>query len=253
MAHHPRLQQRLRRWLFAHATLFYLGSVALLSALRGGARGGRRAGGAGAALDAGSGWALVALLPASDLAVALVQRLVHRIARPRRLPRLDLRGGVPEAARTMVIVPTLLSSRRGRAGAGRAPRGARAREPRTRASTSRCSPTSRTRRAEHLPGEDEALAAAVAGIEALNARYAPETRGPLLPVPPGAPVEPERGRVDGLGAQARQDRGVQPAAARRHRHQLRRAGRRPRDPAAASATASRSTATRACRATRRGS
>jgi hypothetical protein len=36
--------------------------------------------------------------------------------------------------------------------------------------------------------------------------------------------------VDGLGAQARQDRGVQPPAARRHGHRLRRTGGRARDP-----------------------
>ena len=62
-------------------------------------------------------------------------------------------------------------------------------------------------------------------------------------------MERARRRVDGLGAQARQDRGVQPAAARRHRHELRGAGRRPGRPAAACATASRSTPTRGCRAT----
>ena len=61
---------------------------------------------------------------------------------------------------------------------------------------------------------------------------------------------PREGVLDGLGAQAREDRGVQPPAARRHRHQLRRPARRPGDPAPASATASRSTPTPACRATR---
>ena len=54
--------------------------------------------------------AILALIPASELAVALMHRIVHRFARPMLLPRLDLRGGVPESARTMVIVPTLISS-----------------------------------------------------------------------------------------------------------------------------------------------
>ena len=39
----------------------------------------------------------------------------------------------------------------------------------------RCSPTSRTRQRSTSPGEDEVLATAVAGIEALNARYASGT------------------------------------------------------------------------------
>jgi cyclic beta-1,2-glucan synthetase len=54
--------------------------------------------------------ALLALLPASEVAIVLVQRMVSSMVTPRRLPRLDLGGGVPESATTMVIVPTILSS-----------------------------------------------------------------------------------------------------------------------------------------------
>jgi cyclic beta-1,2-glucan synthetase len=173
VAHHPRLKQRLRRGLFAHATFFYLGSVALLTSLA-----------LGLALAVAwttqaPPWAwvwvgVVALIPASELAVALVQRIVHRIVRPRLMPRLDLRGGVPGTARTMVIVPTILSSAEG------------ARElvehlevhalgnmdPHIHFALLTDFPDAT---AEHLPGEAEALAAAVAGIQALNARYAPES------------------------------------------------------------------------------
>ena len=53
---------------------------------------------------------LLALLPASDLATSLVQRLVAVLARPRHLPRLDFESGVPEQAETMVVIPTLLDS-----------------------------------------------------------------------------------------------------------------------------------------------
>ncbi len=58
-------------------------------------------------------------------------------------------------------------------------------------------------------------------------RHRPAQRPPrqrphrsLLSVPPGPPLESEGRPVDGMGAQARQDRGVQPPAARRRRHQL---------------------------------
>ena len=44
------------------------------------------------------------------IAGAFVQRLIAWAVAPRRLPRLDLTDGVPDDARTMVIVPTLLGS-----------------------------------------------------------------------------------------------------------------------------------------------
>ncbi|MGH7318695.1 MAG: glucoamylase family protein, partial [Candidatus Rokuibacteriota bacterium] len=53
---------------------------------------------------------LVALLPASDLAVALVNRAVMKVLGPRPLPRLELPDGVPSDLRTLVVVPTLLTS-----------------------------------------------------------------------------------------------------------------------------------------------
>ena len=48
------------------------------------------------------------LLPASALAKELVDRSVARILPPRRLPRLDLRDGIPAELRTIVVIPTLL-------------------------------------------------------------------------------------------------------------------------------------------------
>jgi cyclic beta-1,2-glucan synthetase len=54
--------------------------------------------------------ALLAAIPASDLAIALINRTVTDLLGPRTLPRLELRDGVPEYLRTMVVVPTLLTS-----------------------------------------------------------------------------------------------------------------------------------------------
>ncbi|HWH03810.1 MAG TPA: glucoamylase family protein [Gemmatimonadales bacterium] len=48
------------------------------------------------------------LIPASDLAVALVNRFVNAVVVPRPLPRLEWAAGVPEQCRTLVAVPTLL-------------------------------------------------------------------------------------------------------------------------------------------------
>ncbi|MCZ6756201.1 MAG: glycosyl transferase, partial [Gemmatimonadetes bacterium] len=53
---------------------------------------------------------ILALVPASDLAVSLVHRLLSTLITPRLLCKLELPEGVPEELRTMVVVPTLLTS-----------------------------------------------------------------------------------------------------------------------------------------------
>ncbi|MDH4154218.1 MAG: hypothetical protein OEV01_10580, partial [Nitrospira sp.] len=55
----------------------------------------------------------IALVPASDLAMALINRMVMAVLGPRSLPRMALRNGIPKELRTMVVVPTLLMSRQG--------------------------------------------------------------------------------------------------------------------------------------------
>ena len=173
VAHHPPLRQRLKRLLFEHATPIYLGSLSLLTGL------GVATAVAAARASQAPHWMWIyvgalALIPASDFAVAFMHRVVHRIARPMPLPRLDLRGGVPEPARTMVIVPTLMSSVEG-----------------VRALVEQLEVHALGNMGPHLhfalltdfpdaaderlTGEDDVLAAAITGIEALNARYAPGT------------------------------------------------------------------------------
>jgi len=53
---------------------------------------------------------LLAAVPASDLAIALINRAVMGLLGPRRLPRMELRHGIPEDLRTIVVMPTLLST-----------------------------------------------------------------------------------------------------------------------------------------------
>ncbi|HEX7880578.1 MAG TPA: glucoamylase family protein, partial [Candidatus Eisenbacteria bacterium] len=103
--HPARGIRSLRRAVFSAAAPLYIGSILLLTgflvwlALR---------------LIPGGGFdpliTGLLILPASDLAIHIVQWLVPLVARPHRLPRLDLESGVPEEGRTMVIVPTLLTS-----------------------------------------------------------------------------------------------------------------------------------------------
>ncbi len=61
------------------------------------------------------GWLLAltcaaATLGASHLGVALVNWIATLLATPTRLPRLDFSKGIPPACRTLVVVPTMLSS-----------------------------------------------------------------------------------------------------------------------------------------------
>ncbi|TKV69606.1 cyclic beta 1-2 glucan synthetase [Marinobacter panjinensis] len=56
--------------------------------------------------------AITAVFSASALAVALVNLAVTLLLPPRSLPRLDFSQGIPDVHRTMVVVPTLLGSRR---------------------------------------------------------------------------------------------------------------------------------------------
>jgi hypothetical protein len=53
---------------------------------------------------------LLVLIGASQMAVALVNLLANVLVAPRLLPRLDYSKGIPASARTMVVVPTLLTS-----------------------------------------------------------------------------------------------------------------------------------------------
>ena len=192
--------------------------------------------------------ALLLLLPASDVAIAVVQSLCVRFAPPRRLPRLDFLGGVPESARTMVVVPTLLTS---------VARVAELLEHLEVLALGNLDPRVHfallsdftDAPAREMPHDAEILSAARAGSRGPERAPRRGPGRPLLPRPPRAALEPARGRLHGLGAQARQDRGVEPAAARSHRHELHGRSRRRAPSSPPSATASRSTPTRACRAT----
>ncbi|HEU4919698.1 MAG TPA: glucoamylase family protein [Candidatus Limnocylindrales bacterium] len=101
------LATRLRRAYSRGATTGYLGTVVVATALIVAVPLLLSRGADSAALIL---LALLALGPASDLAIALVNRAVTDILGPVALSRLDLDDGVPPAMRTLVVVPTLLTS-----------------------------------------------------------------------------------------------------------------------------------------------
>nr|MBS0020270.1 cyclic beta 1-2 glucan synthetase [Gammaproteobacteria bacterium] len=108
----PSLAARLRRVGTRAPLLLYLGTVTLTTVLLA----------AGLLLpqvraDGLTDWALLplgilALLATGQLAVALVDWLVTLLASPRPLPRMDFSAGIPPASRTLVVIPTLLTSPR---------------------------------------------------------------------------------------------------------------------------------------------
>ncbi len=163
------LAGRLRRAYVRAATSGYLGTLALVTALilavplllsgDGGAAG------AGILVVA-----ILALAPASDLAIALVNRAVTNVLGPRPLPRLDLDDGVPSRLRTLVVVPTLLTSE---ADVEVQVGGLEVHYLGNREGDLRFALLSDWLDAptEHVPGDDELLSAAAAAIDRLNERH----------------------------------------------------------------------------------
>src|SRR5689334_24520101 len=55
--------------------------------------------------------ALIALIPASEIGISVINQLITMLMPPRVLPKLELRDdGIPEGYMTAVVVPTLLGS-----------------------------------------------------------------------------------------------------------------------------------------------
>ena len=152
---------------------------------------------------------LVALLPANDIAVNTVNQLVTAFLPPRILPRARSRRA---ACRPSCAPPSW--SRRCSAASRRCEEALEHLEVQYLAnreahvhfallSDFTDAPT------ETRPGDDAILAAAVAGVEELNRKYDAGGIGPFALFHRPRRWNPGEGRVDGLGAQARQARGVQ--------------------------------------------
>jgi cyclic beta-1,2-glucan synthetase len=163
------LRNRLRRFCRAHATGEYLGAIAGLTAVV-------LSGHfyltwiAGASLPVLILLGILGLAPASEIAVSLVNRLVTFFVSPRLTAKLELSQGVPPEHRTMVVVPTFLNSQ------------ADIEEQVERLEVHYLANSEghlhfallsdwRDARHEHMPGDDELLAALTDGIARLNEKY----------------------------------------------------------------------------------
>ena len=105
----PRFRQALRRGYVALATPGFLGTIALLAgvALAIPLLIARESGASPGELAL---FLVLALIPATEIVIAVMNRAVTGLVGPRRLPTLALEDGVPQSMRTLVAVPTLLSS-----------------------------------------------------------------------------------------------------------------------------------------------
>jgi cyclic beta-1,2-glucan synthetase len=105
----PRPGEKFTRAIFRHPTLVYLGTFVILTALIESLF-------VYYAFQSGASplmlfvCALVVLIPASDLALSVLNWDVTRVFHPRVLPRMDTKSGIPEDARTFVVIPTLFTS-----------------------------------------------------------------------------------------------------------------------------------------------
>lgn len=135
-----------------------------------------------ASADAGPlGWTfgiLLAVLPASILSVAVVHWVITLLVRPRVLPKLDLKNGIPPECATAVVMPIII--------------GATSEVPGLieRLELHWLSNPDATLRfvllsdhtdapAEHMPGDDAVDEALVDGIRRLNGRYGQGGDGPF--------------------------------------------------------------------------
>ncbi len=163
------LRVRIRRAWRAHAVVGYFGAIAVLTALV-------LSGPLLVTSNAGASTpilillTILALVPASEIAVALVHRLVTFVVPPRLLSKLELARGVPAELHTMVVVPTLLTSR------------ADIEESIERLQVHYlANPIGhlhfalltdwKDARHEHMPGDDDLVAVLADGIARLNERY----------------------------------------------------------------------------------
>ncbi|PYO10032.1 MAG: carbohydrate-binding protein [Gemmatimonadetes bacterium] len=115
--------------------------------------------------------ALVALIPASEIGISIINQLITLLMPPRVLAKLELRdNGIPEEYMTAVVVPTLL-------GSAHAVEEALEhievqylanRDPNLQFAILSDFTDSKT---EHRPDDEEILAAATAGIKSLNGKY----------------------------------------------------------------------------------
>ena len=169
----PTILERAQRAVLKHPALFFFGSFVLLTGIVVMLL-------ANIAFHAGATpfgvvvTALLALIPATDLAVSVLNWDITHTIEPRVLPKMSAKTDVPAEARTMIVVPTMLTSEEG---AARLIERLEVhylanQDPQFYFALLTDFADAAT---EETPDDDALLAFALNGIEALNRRYAHDT------------------------------------------------------------------------------
>jgi len=168
VAYTPPAGEWLYRWIQRHPNSLYFGGIILFTALA-----------LAVILEVVENapptiqlvLALLSLIPASEIGISVINQLITLLMPPRLMSKLELRDdGIPEEYMTAVVVPTLLASEHGveEALEHLEVQYLANRDPNLQFAILSDFTDSST---EHRPGDEEILAAAAAGIKALNARY----------------------------------------------------------------------------------
>ncbi len=109
VGYRPPLSLRLRRGAFNHPAPLYLGGIGLMASIVG--LGGLfYAGKAGAHFGPELAVGLLLLIPALTVSVGLMNWIITLTLPPRILPKMDFEDHIPAEYKTLVVIPSLLSS-----------------------------------------------------------------------------------------------------------------------------------------------
>jgi len=174
----PKWYLRPFRWLKRQPSLAYLGGITLVT--------GFLAAGldrlmvhSGASVGIRVLIVLLAILPASEFAVALSNTLITSWLRPRLLPKLNFKAGIPEGHRTVVVVPCMLTNAKEIESLLQRLEMHYLANPDPALSFALLTDLQDAPERERQ-GDQALIGQTVAGICELNARHAPETPGPFF-------------------------------------------------------------------------
>ena len=104
----PKILERVRRQIHAHSSLYYIGGITALTTLITGLL-------AYFSVKSGTSFVetslliLLALFPASEIAVQFINYLIPWLFPPYFFPKMSYEKGIPEKLKTLVVIPTMLS------------------------------------------------------------------------------------------------------------------------------------------------
>jgi len=170
LGYRPSLRARIGAWGRAHPTLIYLGAIGTLTfilllvvALY--------AGSVGADVGHVIAAVLIALIPASAIAISVVDWAVTVSLPPAFLPKLDFSKGIPDDCRTLVVIPALLTSAKEVRSLLQQLELHYLRNPEHNLYFALLTDFADSTQA-HEPGDDDLIEQAATGIRALNVKYA---------------------------------------------------------------------------------